>query len=85
VDRDAVLRELKRTVGATYNFEVERTAKAIARDGLGRTFSAVAMDELRWQMSAWVSTRILRAMERGEIPLKVEVTITVGLDGKLAN
>lgn len=84
VDRQEVYDELKRTVGATYNFEVERTAKAIVRDGLGKTFSAVAMDELQWQMVAWVGTRLVRAMDAGAVPLKVAVTITVGIDGKLA-
>ena len=84
MDRAEVLAELGATSGATYAFEVERTAHAIARDGLGVTLSAAALDELFWQMCAWVGTRLDRAMDAGRPPLKVRATVTVEIDGKAA-
>ena len=71
--------------GADIDLEIQRTAEAVLRDGPYRTFSAEAMSGLCDQMALWVGTRVLRALDGGQIsPQRLTVRLHVELDGEAA-
>jgi hypothetical protein len=69
--------------GAGVDLEVERTERMAVRE-VGTTLSAEAVTELSEQMTMWVASRMLRAMDRGRPPRRVTVFLRVELDGQPA-
>lgn len=70
--------------GARFAFEAERTPEAVERDGTARTLSSEAMSEMFSQIGAFVLSRMLRAMNRGQAPHVVGVHVYVELDDEAA-
>lgn len=84
--RQAIFNAFLTTDGDSHVFEVNRTDEAVLRDGFDTTLSADAMAEMEWAITAWIGSRLVRAMDRtGVGPVKVEVAVTVRLDGEAAS
>ena len=62
-------------------------SRTLARQGRRRTgpdLSPEAMDALRNEMTRWVLSRMIRAMDAGRVPQRVVVRVHVALDGEPA-
>lgn len=69
--------------GPTMTFAVERTpARTVSEPE--RTLSAEAMETLSTEMTLWVATRLLRAMDAGRPTQRLVVTLSVEVDGRAA-
>ena len=70
--------------GPDMTIEVERAEAAVVRDGHGVTLSREALEALGTEITLWVASRMLRAIDRGAPPQRVTVRVVVKLDGELA-
>lgn len=71
--------EVTNVPGARIVIHVDRDEAVIEP---GTVMSAAALDMLGRQMTLWVATRLARAMDRGQYPDKVAVSLRVKLDGR---
>lgn len=87
-DNDEVMQqtyaEMMDTPGGGITMRVEREADVTLRDGLERGFSKEAMEFLHWQVSAWITSRVMRSYDKtGLMPqtVSLEVNVTLDTDG----
>lgn len=78
LDDNAMVQAMLEEEDSSARLEVSRPWTVTDRDGLGRTLSKEALDDLAWLMAAWVDTRLIRTMnDTGLGPQNVRVTLDV--------
>jgi hypothetical protein len=67
--------------GPSMSFEIERSERAVVEQPMV-TFSTDAMDTLVGSLIGWVTTRLVRSLDAGITPRRMQVAVSVEINGK---